>query len=74
MVIGSLAERPIYSYRAHIFTSFVLVSRVTGQELFRGDLEILGERGNRFRISELQVSSLIVLHRIRFSISGQGLY
>ena len=38
-----LAERPIYSCRAHIATSFVLVVKVTGREVFRGDLEILGE-------------------------------
>jgi hypothetical protein len=74
MVIGSLVERPIYSYRAHIATSFVPDTRVTGREVFRGDLEILGERGSRFRTNELQVSSLIILHRSRFSIYGQGLY
>jgi hypothetical protein len=43
MVSGSLAKRPIYSCRAHIATSFVLVARVTGREVLRGDLEILGE-------------------------------
>jgi hypothetical protein len=43
MVFGSLAERPIYSCRAHIATSFVLAVRVTGREVFRGDLEIPGE-------------------------------
>jgi hypothetical protein len=53
MVIGSLAERPIYSCGAHIATSFVLATRVTGREVLRGDLEILGERGNRFRTNEL---------------------
>jgi hypothetical protein len=74
MVFGSLAERPIYSCRAHIATSFILIVRVTRQEVFRGDLNILGGRGIRFRTSELQVSSLIVLHRSRFSICGQGLY
>jgi hypothetical protein len=40
MVIGSLVERPIYSCRAHIATAFVLAARVTGREVFRGDLEI----------------------------------
>jgi hypothetical protein len=74
MVFGSLAERPIYSCRAHITTSFVLATRVIGREVFRGDLEILGEQGSRFRTNELQVSSLIILHRSRVSISGQGLY
>jgi hypothetical protein len=50
MVFGSLAERPIYSCRAHIATSFVLAVRVTGQEVFRGDLEIQrNEAGSRFR-------------------------
>jgi hypothetical protein len=42
MVSGSLAKRPIYSCRAHIATSFVLAAIVIGQEVFRGDLEILG--------------------------------
>jgi hypothetical protein len=74
MVFGSLAERPIYSCRAHIATSFVPTVKVIGQDIFRGDLEILGERGSRFKTSELQVSSLVILHRIRFSIWGQGLY
>jgi hypothetical protein len=53
MVIESLAERPIYSCRAHIATSFVLAARVSGQEVFREDLEILGEQGSRFRTNEL---------------------
>ena len=74
MVIGSLVERPIYSCRAHIATSFVLPAIVTGREVLRGDLEILGERGIRSRTSELQVSGLIILHRSRVSIFGQGLY
>jgi hypothetical protein len=42
MVSGSLAKRPIYSCRAHIPTSFILAAIVTGREVFRGDLEILG--------------------------------
>jgi hypothetical protein len=41
MVSGSLAKRPIYSCRAHISTSFVLDTIVTGREVFRGDFEIL---------------------------------
>jgi hypothetical protein len=59
MVIGSLAERPIYSCRAHIATSFVLSTRVTRREVFRGDLEIL----ERMRQSDLVPTSfnLVVL-------------
>jgi hypothetical protein len=53
MVSGSLKKRPIYSCRAHIATSFVLVVIVTGREVFRGDLEILGGRGIRSRTGEL---------------------
>ena len=53
MVFGNLAERAIYNYRAHIATSFVLAVRVTGREVFKGDLEILGERGSSFKTSEL---------------------
>jgi hypothetical protein len=71
---GSLAKRTIYSCRAHIATSFVPVVRVIGREIFIGDLEILGEQGSQFKTSKLQVSCLIVLHRIRVSIFGQGLY
>jgi hypothetical protein len=70
MVFGSLAERPMYSCRAHIATSFVLTARVTGREVFKGNFEILGEQGSQFRTTKLQVSSLIVLHRSRFSIYG----
>jgi hypothetical protein len=71
---GSLAKKTIYSCRAHIATSFVPTVRVIGQEIFRGDLEIPEERGSRFRTNELHVSCLIILHRIRVSIFGQGLY
>jgi hypothetical protein len=74
MTSGILAKRPIYSCRAHIATSFVLATIVTGREVFRGYLEILGGRGIRLRTSEIQVSSMIILHRIRVSIFGQGLY
>jgi hypothetical protein len=71
---GSLEKRTIYSCRAHNATSFVPAVRVIGQEIFRGDLEISGERGSRFRTNELQVNGLIILHRIKFFICGQGLY
>jgi hypothetical protein len=74
MVSGSLAKRPIYSCTTHIATSFVLAAIVTGREVFRGYLEISGGQGIRSRTSELQVSSLIILHRSRVSILGQGLY
>jgi hypothetical protein len=74
MVSRSLAKRPIYSCRAHIATSFVLAARVTRREVFRGDLEIPGERGSQSRTNKLQVSRLIILHTIRFSTFGQGLY
>jgi hypothetical protein len=67
-------KRPIYSCRAHIATSFVPAAIVTGQEVFSEDLEIRGGRGSRLRICEYQVSGLIILHRNRFSIFGQGLY
>jgi hypothetical protein len=36
-------RKGIYSCRDHIATSFVPTVRVIGQEIFRGDLEILGE-------------------------------
>jgi hypothetical protein len=42
MVSGSLKKRPIYSCRAHIATSLVLATIVTGREATRGDLEIWG--------------------------------
>jgi hypothetical protein len=42
MVSGSLTKRPIYSCRAHIATSFVLVAIVAEREVFKGDLEIPG--------------------------------
>ena len=71
---GILAKGTIYSCRAHISTSFVLAAIVTRREVFRGDLEILGGRGIRSRTNELQVSGLIILHRIRVSFFGQGLY
>jgi hypothetical protein len=74
MVSGSLEKRPIYSCRAHIATSFVLAAIVIGREAFRGDCEILGGRGIRLRTRERQVSGLIILHRIRVSFFGQGLY
>jgi hypothetical protein len=67
-------KRPIYSCRAHIATSFVPAAIVTGRAVFRGDWEIRGGRGIRLRICEYQVSGLIILHRNRFSIFGQGLY
>jgi hypothetical protein len=67
-------KRPIYSCRAHIATSFVPAAIVTGRAVFRGDLEIGGGRGIRSTFCEYQVSGLIILHRNRFSIFGQGRY
>jgi hypothetical protein len=67
-------KRPIYSCRAHIATSFVPAAIVTGRAVFRGDLEIQGGRGIRSTFCEYQVSGLIILHRNRFSIFGQGVY
>jgi hypothetical protein len=67
MVSGRLVKRIIYSCRAHIATSFVLDAIVTGREVFRGVLEILGGKGIRSRTNKLQVSGLIILHRIRVS-------
>jgi hypothetical protein len=46
MESGSLEKRTIYSCRAHTATSFVPAVRVIGREIFRGDLEISGERGS----------------------------
>ena len=70
MVSGSLEKRPIYSCRAHISTSFVPATIVTGRAVFRGDLEIQGGRGIQLAISELQVSGLIILHRMIGSECG----
>jgi hypothetical protein len=67
-------KRPTYSCRAHIATSFVPVATVTGRADFRGDLEIQGGRGIRSTFCEFQVSGLIILHRNRLSIFGQGWY
>jgi hypothetical protein len=67
-------KRPIYSCRAQIATSFVSAAIVTGRVVFRGDLEIRGGRGIQSMVCEYQVSGLIILHRNRLSIFGQGLY
>jgi hypothetical protein len=67
-------KRPIYSCRAHIATSFVPAATVTGRADCRGDLEFQGARGIRSTVCESQVSGLIILHRNRFPIFGQGRY
>jgi hypothetical protein len=67
-------RRPIYSCRAHIATSFVPAATVTGRANCRGDLEFQGARGIRSTVCEYQVSGLIILHRNRFPIFGQGRY
>jgi hypothetical protein len=67
-------KRPIYSCRAHIATSFVPAATVTGRADCRGDLEFQGARGIRSMVCESQVSGLIILHRNRFPIFGQGRY
>jgi hypothetical protein len=67
-------KRPIYSCMAHIATSFVPSTIVTGRADFRGYLEIWEGRGIRSLFYEYQVGGLIILHRNRFSIFGQGLY
>jgi hypothetical protein len=64
-------KRAIYSYRAHIATSFVPATIVIGRAYFRGDLVIQGGRGGQSTFYEFQVSGLIVLHRNRFPIFGR---
>jgi hypothetical protein len=67
-------KRPIYSCRAHIATSFVPVATVTGRADCRVDLEFQGTRDIRLTVCESQVSGLIIMHRNRFPICGQGRY
>jgi hypothetical protein len=59
-VLGSLTERPIYSCRAHVATSFVIAARVIGREVFKGDLEFSGGQGSRFRSNDLLSSCIEV--------------
>ena len=47
---------------------------VTGRADCRGDLEFQGAQGIRSTVCEYQVSGLIILHRNRFPILGQGRY
>jgi hypothetical protein len=47
---------------------------VTGRADCRGDLEFQGAQGIRSTVCEYQVSGLIILHRNRFPIFGQGRY